>query len=114
MTIMENLASIIKEKGLRKIDVSNAIGVPQSSFIGWFSRMEDFPARYIIPLCQDLEVSPERLLTGHECVTDGRIKLTDDERYLIDTVRKGGRDALIVTTCKAVEEARRIESSNER
>lgn len=112
MTIANRLNELILERRIQKKQVAAEIGVPASTLNTWFSRGEDFPAQYVIPLCKVLKVSPEKLLEGRDVplpeIPDDYVQLNEEERFLLDTIRGLDREGVIVVTNKAIEEARRV------
>lgn len=52
----------------------------------WKNRKTDPPAKYIISICEFLDVTPFKLLTGKEKTSD--VDLTADEQELLETYRK--------------------------
>lgn len=115
MTIAERLNELILERRIQKKQVAAQIGVPASTLNTWFARGEDFPAQYVIPLCKVLNISPERLLEGRDVplpeIPDDYVQLSEEERFLLDTIRGLDREGVIVVTNKAIEEARRVRSA---
>lgn len=112
MTISNRVSEIIKENGIVKKDLAAKVGVSPSTLQTWLDRGEDFPARYIVPLCSALEVTADYLLSGVESplpkIPSDYVQLSDDERFLLDTVRGLDREGAVVVTNKAIEESRRV------
>ncbi len=112
MTIANRLNELILEKRIQKKQVAAEIGVAASTLNTWLSRGEDFPAQYVIPLCRVLDISAEKLLEGRDVplpqIPDDYVQLSEEERYLLDTIRCLDREGVIVVTNKAIEEARRV------
>lgn len=115
MTIANRLNELILERRIQKKQVASMIGVPASTLNSWFSRGEDFPAQYVMPLCKILHVSPEKLLDGQDVplpdIPDDYVRLSEEERFLVDTIRQLDREGTIVVTNKAIEEARRVRAA---
>lgn len=118
MTIVERLRALMLDKGARNNEFARRIGVAQSTFQTWLSRNEDFPARFVMPICHELDVAPEQLLEGVECadtkesqIPESYVQLSDQERTLIEYVRCLDKEGMIVVTNKAVEEMRRMRSA---
>ncbi len=112
MTIVNRLNELISERKLVKKELAASIGVPQSTLQTWLDRGEDFPARYIVPLCNVLKISTDKLLSGIDTplpeIPKDYVQLSEDERYLLDTMRGLDREGVVLVTSKAVEEARRV------
>ena len=66
MSIINNLLLILEKKKLTQTDLCNAIKVNSSTLTNWKTRNTDPPSKYIIPICEFLDVTPEYLLTGKE------------------------------------------------
>lgn len=66
MSIINNLLLILEKKELTQTDLCNAIKVNSSTLTNWKTRNTDPPSKYIIPICEFLDVTPEYLLTGTE------------------------------------------------
>ena len=119
MNIGERLGIILRDKKMQKKTLAARIGVPQTTLNSWVNRGSDFPSSFIIPLSKALEVSPLYLLTGEDspdvAIPDDYVRLTPDEQFLLDTVRKLDHFGMVVVTNKAVEELRRAlsEQGNE-
>ncbi|MCM1232050.1 MAG: helix-turn-helix domain-containing protein [Ruminococcus flavefaciens] len=73
MSIIDNVLSILEKNGLTQMDLCRAIGVKSSTVTNWKTRNTDPPAKYIIPICEFLNVTPEYLLTGKEKVKNTTI-----------------------------------------
>lgn len=105
----------MSDRGIRNNEFARNIGIPQSTFQTWLSRNEDFPARYVIPICHELDIVPELLLEGTEKskadVPDDFVQLSEQERTLIEFVRNLDKEGMIVVTNKAVEEMRRVRNT---
>lgn len=115
MTIANRLNELIAEKRIQKKQLAERIGVAASTLNTWLSRGEDFPAQYVIPICNVLEISAEKLLEGRDVslpkIPNDYVQLSEEERFLIDTIRGLDREGVIVVNNKAVEEARRVRSA---
>lgn len=111
MTVGQRLGLIAQQKKMQKKDLSVAIGVPYTTMSSWINRGGDFPASCVIPLAKALGVTPMYLLTGQEeytkLIPDDYERLSENERYLLDTIRNLDKDGVVVVMNKAVEELRR-------
>ncbi|MDE6730779.1 MAG: helix-turn-helix domain-containing protein [Oscillospiraceae bacterium] len=85
MSIINNLLSILEKKGYRQTDLCEAIGISSSTMTNWKNRGTDPPAKYIIPICEFLNVSPYLLLTGKE---NEKTTLTSDSQELLEIYGK--------------------------
>ena len=115
MTISVRLNALIRERGIPKKDVAAEIGVAPSTFQTWIGRGEDFPAQFVMPLCNVLHISPEKLLLGIDKplpeIPKDYVQLTNDELFLVETIRSLDREGVVVVTNKAIEEARRMRAA---
>lgn len=82
MFIINNLLLLLEEKGLKQSDLCEAIGISSSTMTNWKNRGTDPPAKYIIPICEFLDISHYRLLTGEERNSQAN-QLSDDEQELL-------------------------------
>ncbi len=69
MSIINNILKLLEEKGRNQKDLCAYLGIGTSTMSTWKKRNSDPPAKYIILICEFLEVSPEYLLTGKERTT---------------------------------------------
>ena len=115
MTIVERLIELIAERKIVKKDFAAKIGIPQSTLQTWLSRGEDFPAAYVVPICRELKISPDKLLLGDDVplpeIPDDYVRLSQDERYLLDLFRKLDHEGMIVVTNDAIKELRRVRAA---
>lgn len=114
MTIVNRMVELLTEKRMQKKELATKIGVAPSTLQSWIARGEDFPAQYVMPICKVLGVSAEKLLEGLDVplpeIPDDYMQVTEEERFLLETLRGLDREGVIVVTSKAVEEARRVRS----
>lgn len=66
MNISKRLFKIMKEKGVKAVEVAKKLNINKSTVSNWKSRETTPPAEYIVPICELLQVSPYYLLTGKE------------------------------------------------
>ncbi|MDE6832786.1 MAG: helix-turn-helix domain containing protein [Ruminococcus sp.] len=62
MNIIERTVQILEDKHLNQSDLCKILGITDSTFSTWKSRGTDPPAKYILLICEYLEVSAEYLL----------------------------------------------------
>lgn len=72
---------LLEKKGLKQADLCEAIGISSSTMTNWKNRGTDPPAKYIIPICEFLDITPYLLLVNKENTPIN--KLDDDEKELI-------------------------------
>jgi bacteriophage CI repressor helix-turn-helix domain len=87
--IINNLLSLLEKKGLKQADLCEAIGISSSTMTNWKNRGTDPPAKYIISICEFLNITPYLLLTNKE--NSSQNEISDDELELID-IYKGLSD----------------------
>ena len=80
--IINNLLLLLEKKGLKQADLCEAIGISSSTMTNWKNRGTDPPAKYIIPICEFLNITPYLLLANKE--SSPTIELKADEQELID------------------------------
>ncbi len=66
LCIIDNIIEILEKKHLKQSDLCAYIGINTSTMTTWKSRKTDPPAKYIILICEFLNISPYVLLTGKE------------------------------------------------
>lgn len=59
--ITENVNRIIQDKGLNPDDIAGIVGLPVRSFRQILDNKKALPTRYIVPLCNALQVTPNEL-----------------------------------------------------
>lgn len=62
--ITKRILSILDEKSIRMSDLCKYLGINTSTMTNWKNRNTDPPAKYIIPICEFLNVDCEFLLSG--------------------------------------------------
>ena len=83
MSIIDNLLQLLDEKGLSQADLCKYLGTNTSTMTNWKQRGTDPAAKYIIPICEFIDVSPYMLLTGNEKPLD-----SSDEELLLTYYRQ--------------------------
>lgn len=64
MSVIERIVQILEEKHLDQSDLCKTLHIRDSTFSTWKSRKTDPPAKYILLICEYLNVSAEYLLGG--------------------------------------------------
>ena len=105
MCIIDNILSLLSKKKVNQVDLCKYIGVSTSTMTNWKVRKTDPPARYIIPICEYLNVSPELLLTGEENNNYNYV-LSSDEASLLAAYNSVGElsQSLIIERASALAE----------
>lgn len=89
---------LMKERGVKVVDIAKATGIPQSTFTDWkMGRVKSMKAEAILAIAEFLKVSVNYLMTGKESkythhkhtVNHPRLKLS------IESVNKGESDERI-------------------
>lgn len=83
MSIIDNMMRLLEEKGLSQADLCKHLGINTSTMTNWKQRGTDPSAKYIIPICEYLNVTPYLLLTGKEKPID-----SSDEELLLSYFRE--------------------------
>ncbi|MBE5977839.1 MAG: helix-turn-helix transcriptional regulator [Paenibacillaceae bacterium] len=74
MSIIERIFYIMEEKKIRASDLQKELNVTYSQISNWHKRNTDPPAKYILQICNILEVSPEYLLSSEELIIKPKIQ----------------------------------------
>lgn len=84
MRIIDNIIQIMETKHLNQRELCVKLGIKDSTFSTWKSRGTDPPAKYILLICEFLDVSVDYLLgitdnpTEQSCLTDSEKNNKDD------------------------------------
>lgn len=108
MTISERVFSLLASReGKSAAGLCKVLGLNASVTTNWKQRNTDPPAKYIIPICEYLEVSPHFLLTGTESQDSSR-QPAPDESLLLRRYRSLDDEGKEIVRAKALEEQRRV------
>ncbi len=114
LTTTQRIDQALIDKHIQKKQLAEKIGVPATTLNSWINRSGDFPASYVVPVAQALEVNPLWLLTGEDHlppkIPETYVELKEDERFLLETYRSLDREGRVVVSSKAVEELRRAKA----
>lgn len=66
MDIINRILDILAAKGLKQADLCNYIGIKYNVFTTWKTRGTEPPTKFLIQICDFLDVTPYYLLTGKE------------------------------------------------
>lgn len=77
--IIKRVLSLLDEKSLKMADLCRYLGINTSTMANWKNRETDPPAKYIIPICEFLNVSCEFLLTGQENGSHNAVDSNDSD-----------------------------------
>ncbi len=64
--IIQRILQLLNDKSLKMIDLCRFLDINTSTMTNWKNRGTDPPAKFIIPICEFLNVSCEFLLTGND------------------------------------------------
>lgn len=64
ITIIERLLEILEKNSIKPIDLCHYLKINTSTMTNWKNRNTDPPAKYIVPICDFLKITPKYLLTG--------------------------------------------------
>lgn len=64
--IIQRILRLLDEKSLKMADLCRHLGINTSTMTNWKKRNTDPPAKYIIPICEFLNVDCEFLLSGQQ------------------------------------------------
>ena len=82
MSIIDNVLSLMKASNINQNELCDYLHFGTSTMSNWKIRGTDPPAKYIIPICEFLNISPEQLLTGKK-TTHVVPELSENEQELI-------------------------------
>lgn len=83
MSIINNILSILEQKKISQSTLCSYLNIGTSTMANWKTRNTDPPAKYIIPICEFLNVDPYLVLTGKEQPT-GSTGADEPEQHLIE------------------------------
>lgn len=94
LSIIDNVLSYLDKKEIKQSDLCNHIGINTSTMTNWKNRKTDPPAKYIIPICEFLDISPYVLLTGKEKSSPAETLTAGEQELLtyynkLDAFQKG-------------------------
>lgn len=112
MTICERMFVIIdSDKSKSASDLCRHLGINTSVTTSWRQRNTDPPAKYLIQICEYLDVTPYYLLTGEdEQPIDEFTSLNDDEKRMLSKYRVLDADGRDAVRGVLLTEQRRVES----
>lgn len=80
LSLINDIILILERKKKKQSELCAYLGINTSTMTNWKNRNTEPPAKYIIPICEFLEVSPYFLLTGKE----KKSSLLSDEQELLN------------------------------
>lgn len=80
--ITKRILAILDEKSIRMSDLCRYLGINTSTMTNWKNRNTDPPAKYIIPICEFLDVDCEFLLSGNSHIKPSSTISKEDARWL--------------------------------
>lgn len=83
MSIINRIVELLKRKGASQADICNYIGIKYNVFTTWKTRGTDPPAKYLVQICDFLNITLEYLFTGQE-KNSLSSKLTDEEQEMLE------------------------------
>ena len=91
MSIINRIVELLKRKGASQADICNYIGIKYNVFTTWKTRGTDPPAKYLVQICDFLNITLDYLFTGQE-KSSSKDKLSDDEQEMLDLFNALSRD----------------------
>lgn len=82
MDINQRMFQLMSEKNVKMVDLAKKLDVNKTVISAWKNRGTNPPVEYIVQICELLEVSIEKLITGKESK-----ELTEEEREVIESYR---------------------------
>lgn len=80
LSLINDIIVILERQKKKQSELCTYLGINTSTMTNWKNRNTDPPAKYIIPICEFLKVSPYYLLTGKE----KSLSLLNDEQELLN------------------------------
>lgn len=109
MVISNMIVTLLKQKGLKQVDLCKKVGIPKSTLNNWLKLGRSIPSEYIIPICEFFDVPVEYLLTGEEINNNStEYQLSDDEIELLKNYRKLDSRGKTMVKAKVYEEIDRM------
>ena len=108
MSIINNILSILEQKGLNQAALCSHLKIGTSTMTTWKKRNTDPPSKYIVPICEFLDVDPYVVLTGAPRSTEQKDDARQQLMNLLDNLETliGNERAQLVkdTTCNRSEQ----------
>lgn len=82
MSIINRIVELLKSNGTSQADLCNYINIKYNVFTTWKTRETDPPAKYLVQICEFLDITLEYLLTGKE-KNSLKGNLSNDEQELL-------------------------------
>lgn len=112
MTVSERVYEVLKAQKHTQVELAEYLGASTSSVGYWFNKGGDIPSRFLLPICQFLNITTNYLLTG---VPDPVIdttptadSLSEDEQELVRTYRLLDREGRIMVMATAYSHKSRL------
>ena len=87
MSIINRIVELLKSNGTSQADLCNYINIKYNVFTTWKTRETDPPAKYLVQICEFLDITLEYLLTGKE-KNSLKGNLSNDEQELLEYFNK--------------------------
>ncbi len=108
MSIASQLNELCRRQGVTKQTLAKEIGVPQSTLQTWIARDDDFPARFVMPICNVLGIQPVALLAGVDAEA-----ANVEARYLLNLFNALDHEGQVVVVNQAIMETRRLRNDQQ-
>lgn len=86
MSLINDILDVLNNKNKKQSELCAYLGINTSTMTNWKNRNTDPPSKYIIPICEFLDVTPYYLLTGKEKGTE--LPKNIPEQELLENYRK--------------------------
>lgn len=108
LSIINNILSILEQKGINQAALCSHLKIGTSTMTTWKKRNTDPPSKYIVPICEFLDVDPYVVLTGAPRSTEQKDDARQQLMNLLDNLETliGNERAQLVkdTTCNRSEQ----------
>lgn len=91
MKINERMFELLKMKNRKKVELADFLGVGTGQITTWEKRKTDPPAKFLVDICEFLDVSIEYFLTGDEIYKSNNKNqpyLTANEKEMLNILNR--------------------------
>jgi bacteriophage CI repressor helix-turn-helix domain len=116
MSVIDRIVELLQKKGVSQADICNYIGIKYNVFTTWKTRETDPPTKYLVQICEFLNITLEYLLTGEESKSSNEIHLANaNETTMLNLFRmlsEKEQDRIIGRLENMVEESQNFKNKD--
>lgn len=116
MSVIDRIVDLLQKKGASQADICNYIGIKYNVFTTWKTRETDPPTKYLVQICEFLNVTLEYLLTGEESKSSYEIHMENaNETMMLNLFRmltEKEQDRIIGRLENMVEESQKFKNKD--